>query len=127
MRVSTQIFAAATMLGALSLSAQADTSSRGTLVRGSSLVFYGDLNIDSEQDAKILLQRIERAARKACGGHATFSSYTGSLDHTFTECQSEAVRRTVKSLGSPMVMRVYSEAEARDSRRSTLLKNHLNF
>ena len=96
MRISTPIFAAAMMLAALSSGAHADTSSPGTIIRGRSVVYYGDLNIETEQDAKIMLQRIERAAKKACGGHPTFSTYTGSLDHTFEECRGEAIQRTVK-------------------------------
>jgi len=107
------ILAAAVILAALSFSAHADTST-STANRGRSVVYYGDLNIDVEQDAKILLQRIERAAKKACGGHATFSSYTGSLDHTFEECRSEATQRTVKQLGVPMVTRVFTETSPRE-------------
>jgi UrcA family protein len=115
MYISTPIFAAAVMLAALSFGAHADTSTNGpgTIIRGRSVVYYGDLNIETEQDAKIMLQRIELAAKKACGGHATFSSYTGSLDHTFEECRSEAIQRTVKQLDAYMVMRIYSEARSR--------------
>jgi UrcA family protein len=115
MRISTPIFAAAMMLAALSSGAHADTSSPGTIIRGRSVVYYGDLNIETEQDAKIMLQRIERAAKKACGGHPTFSTYTGSLDHTFEECRGEAIQRTVKQLGAPVVTRIYSEARSQES------------
>ena len=105
-------FAAAMMLVALSFGAYADKSI-GNIIPGRSVVYYGDLNIDTEHDAKILLQRIELAAKKACGGHATFSSYTGSLDHTFEECRSEAVQRAVKQLGAYRVTRIYSGARSR--------------
>jgi UrcA family protein len=117
MRISIPMFVAAVMLAARSLGAHADTSmdGPGTIIRGRSVIYYGDLNIGTEQDAKIMLQRIERAAKKACGGHATFSTYTGSLDHTFEECRGQAIQRTVKQLGSPMVTRIYSEARPRDS------------
>ena len=115
MRNSTPTFAAAVMLAALSFGAHADTSSPGTIIRGRSVVYYGDLNIETEQDAKIMLQRIEQAAKKACGGHPTFSTYTGGLDHTFEECRGEAIQRTVKQLRAPMVTRIYSEAMRRES------------
>ena len=117
MRISTPMFAAAVMLAAVSFGAHADTSNDGPgiTLRGRSVVYYGDLNIETEQDAKILLQRIERAAKKACGGHPTFSTYTGSLDHTFEECWGEAMQRTVKQLGAPVVTRIYSEAGWRES------------
>jgi UrcA family protein len=118
MRTSTPIFATAVMLAALSFGAHADTSTDGpgTIIRGRSVVYYGDLNIETEQDARIMLQRIELAAKKACGGHPTFSTYTGSLDHTFEGCRGEAIQRTVKQLGAHMVTRIYSEALSRESR-----------
>jgi UrcA family protein len=118
MHVSTPIFTATVMLAALSFSARADTSTDnpGTITRGRSVVYYGDLNIETEQDAKIMLQRIERAAKKACGGHPTFGTYTGSLDHTFEECRLEAIQRTVKQLGAPTVTRIYRDA-ATETRR----------
>jgi UrcA family protein len=100
MRVSTPIFAAATMLATLSFGAHADTSSQPVKITGRSAVYYGDLNLNAEQDAKIMLERIEQAAKKACGGHPTFSSYTGRLDSTFLDCCNEAVARTVKQLGA---------------------------
>jgi UrcA family protein len=113
MYVSTPKCAAAVMLAALSFGAHADPSTDHSInIPGRGVVYYGDLNIDTEQDAKIMLQRIERAAKKACGGHATFSSYTGSLDRTFEQCRSEAIERTVKRLGAPMVTRIFSEARS---------------
>jgi len=77
MHVSTQIFATTVMLAALCFGAHADTSTDAppANITGRSAVYYGDLNLNAEQDAKIMLQRIERAAKKACGGHPTFSSY----------------------------------------------------
>ena len=117
MHVSTPMFAAAAMLAALSFGVHADTPIDGppNNVTGRSIVHYGDLNLNLEQDAKIMLQRIERAAKKACGGHATFSSYTGSLDHTFEECRGQAIQRAVNQLGAPLVTRIYSESRARKS------------
>jgi UrcA family protein len=76
MRVSTPIIAAALMLAALSCGARADTSSQPAKITGRSAVYYGDLNLNAEQDAKIMLEGIEQAAKKACGGHPTFRSYT---------------------------------------------------
>ena len=116
MHVFTQLFAAVVMPAALCFGAHAGTSIDGppTDISGRSAVYYGDLNLNAEQDAKIMLQRIERAAKKACGGHATFSSYTGSLDHTFEECRGQAIQRAVKQLGAPLVTRIYSEARPRE-------------
>jgi UrcA family protein len=110
MHVSTSMFTAALMLAALNSGARADISinAPGTIIRGRSAVHYGDLAIDTDQGALVLLRRIEQAAKKACGGHANFSSYTGALERTFEECRSEAVQRTVKQLGVPAVTWIYS-------------------
>jgi UrcA family protein len=110
MRISTPILAAAVMVATLSFGAHADTSTDGsrTDTQGRGAVYYGDLNIDTEEGAKVMLERIERAAKKACGGHPTFGSFSHLSDHTFEECRSKAVERTVKRLGAPLVTRIYS-------------------
>jgi len=117
MRISTPIFAAAVMLAAFSCGARADTSTDGAPmnITGRSAVYYGDLNLNAEQDAKIMLRRIARAAKKACGGHPTFNSFTHFPDHAFAECRSQAIQRAVKQLGAPLVTRIYLEAGPRES------------
>jgi UrcA family protein len=112
MRILAPIIAVPVMLTVLCFGAHADTSTDGspTNITGRSAVHYGDLNLNVEQEAKTMLQRIERAAKTACGGHATVSSFTGSVDqYTFEECRAKAVQRTVKQLGAPIVTRIYSE------------------
>ena len=113
MRVSTPIIALTSMLAAASLGAQADPS-QPAKITGRSAVYYGDLNLSAEQDAKTMLERIEQAAKKACGGHRTFNSYTGRLDDTFDQCRSEAIARTVKQLGAHLVARIHLEARPRE-------------
>jgi UrcA family protein len=115
MHISFPTLAAAIMLAALSFGAHADASSQHFKVTGTSAVYYGDLNLNAERDAKIMLERIEQAAAKACGGHPTFSGYTGRLDSTFQDCRKEAVARTVEQLGAQLVTRIYSEARPRES------------
>jgi UrcA family protein len=113
MHISVPTTAAAMILAALSFGAHAGTSSQPVKITGRSAVYYGDLNLYTERDAKIMLERIEQAATKACGGHPTFSSITGRLDSTFQDCRNEAVARTVEQLGAQLVTRIYSEARPR--------------
>lgn len=115
MHISVPTLAATMILAALSFGAYADTSSQPVKITGTSAVYYGDLNLTLPQDAKIMLSRIEQAAAKACGGHSTFSGYTGRLDSTFQDCRNEAVARTVEQLGAQLVTRIYSEARPRES------------
>ncbi|MEA3142073.1 MAG: hypothetical protein QOK23_4242 [Gammaproteobacteria bacterium] len=116
MHISIPAFKAAWILTALSFgAAHADTSSQPEKITGRSAVYYGDLNLTLPQDAKIMLDRIEQAAKKACGDHATFGPFTGSFNRTFEECRRETVQRTVQQLGAPVVTRAYSEAKRRES------------
>jgi UrcA family protein len=108
-------FTAALILMTLGVCAHADTSSQPVKITGRSAVYFGDLDLNAEADAKIMLQRIEHAATKACGGHPTFSSLTGRLDSTFADCRSEAIARTVKQLSAPLVTRIYSAARPQES------------
>jgi UrcA family protein len=114
MHFSTTTLVAALLLAALT-SARAGTSSEPIKITGRSAVYYGDLDLNAAQDAKIMLERIEQAAKKACGGHTTFSPVTGRPDNTFAECRNEAVERTVKQLDAPLVTRVFAEARPRES------------
>ena len=107
------LFSAATILATLSFGAHADTFGPSNISSAHTAVYYGDLNIKTEHDAKIMLERIEQAAKKACSGHATFGPYIGSLERTFEQCRNETVQRTVEQLGAPIVTRIYSEAGPR--------------
>jgi UrcA family protein len=108
-------FTAASLVLMICFGAHADGSAdrAAAVITGSSAVHYGDLNLNAEQDARTMLQRIERAAKTACGGHATVNSSTGTVDeHTFDECRAKAVQRAVKVLGASVVARIYLEAGA---------------
>src|ERR1700728_653999 len=107
MNVSMSIFAVAVMFSSLGLGACANAAGPDPVIRGRSVVHFGDLKIDSEQDAKILLQRIERAAEEACGGHRASETYTPVSDHFFEQCRAGTLARAVKKLGAPMVTRMY--------------------
>ena len=114
MHISVSTLTAGIILAALSFGAHADTSSQPVKITGTSAVYYGDLNLNAEHDAKVMLARIEQAATKACGGHPTFNSITGRLDSTFQDCRNEAVARTVEQLGAQLVTRIYFEARPQE-------------
>jgi UrcA family protein len=80
------------------------------VIRGRSIVHYGDLDIVSQPGAKILLRRIEQAAVEACGGHVNFTPYTAVPDDAFEECRRGTIARTVKKLRAPTITRIYLES-----------------
>jgi UrcA family protein len=110
MHISILTLTAAAMLTALAFSAHADASRADPVIRGRSIVHYGDLDIDSQSGAEILLRRIERAAVEVCGGHVNFTTYTAVPDDTFEECRRGTIARTVKKLRAPTITRVYLES-----------------
>ena len=65
------------------------------------LVKYGDLNLGSPADAKVLLKRIEVAANTACGGAPDIRLL--SQWASFEACRRSAVARAVVAVDSPML------------------------
>ena len=110
MHISILTFTAAAMLTGLAFSARADALRSDPVIRGRSIVHYGDLDINSQPGAEILLRRIEQAAVEACGGRVNFTTYAGVPDDTFEECRRGTIARTVKKLRAPTIMRIYLQS-----------------
>jgi UrcA family protein len=70
-------------------------------------VSYRNLDLRKQSDVSILLERIERAAVKACGGNPRhYFTYETMPKHTtavFTQCRRDAVARAVSSINAPML------------------------
>jgi UrcA family protein len=62
-------------------------------------VDYSDLDIRKENDARALLERLDRAAFKACGGdarwHPQYNLIPYRVNRVYRECRQEAVSRAV--------------------------------
>jgi UrcA family protein len=110
MNISIERFLGALVLSTLSIGAHADGSSADSSIQGRSVVHFPDLNIESAQDARILLQRIDRAAEEVCGGQSAYKTFMVAADFTFEGCRSGTIARAVKKLGAPQVTRLYLEA-----------------
>jgi len=69
-----------------------------------------DLNLQSEAGAETMLNRLNHAARRACG-----VSSTARLDlETFNNnraCMADAVQRAVDSLDAPLVTALHAERD----------------
>jgi UrcA family protein len=75
------------------------------------MVRYGDLDLSDAHDARTLVGRIDRAARRACGGEAFLNSTRG-IERTreqaaFDACRQEAVRDALAQLDAPQVLLAY--------------------
>ncbi|MBU6297290.1 MAG: UrcA family protein [Alphaproteobacteria bacterium] len=100
--------AAVMAFGALASSASAD----GT-IRRDVQVNYGDLNLNTEAGASMLLHRIDLAGVKACGGspflHPMYSLIADAVTNEFNKCHHDAVARAVATVRSPLLTQIYAE------------------
>jgi UrcA family protein len=74
-------------------------------------VVYDDLNIEKVADARVLLDRLKRAAYRACGGNPRYHyAYAVMPHHTtevFRECREEALSTAVDEINSPTLTRLF--------------------
>jgi UrcA family protein len=70
-------------------------------------VQYGDLAIDTEQGAKVLLRRIESAAHRVCAplNHGTLASRANE-----GRCRGKVIAATVNTVNHPMVQAAFDRA-----------------
>ncbi len=67
-------------------------------------VSYADLDLRTEGDAHILLQRLDAAAQRLCGPEPVHSPLTPRQTAQFDRCVNEAVHAAVHSTGEPLVL-----------------------
>jgi UrcA family protein len=83
-------------------------------------VTFADLDLEKEADAHALLGRLEKAARKACGGspqfHRDYDTMPRHVLKVFHECQENAIARAVADLHAPTVSRLFAETHNRGER-----------
>jgi UrcA family protein len=79
---------------------------------GSIVVRYHDLDLRKEADAQVLLQRLERAAKTACGGNPKMNrAYEAMPRYTvevFRECRREAIERAVTQINAPTLSHLFA-------------------
>lgn len=71
-------------------------------------VHYGDLNLASEAGAKVLIRRLDQAARQVCGGDAFARGLARREQRT---CRTEAVTQAVADVNQPMVTTMFAERQ----------------
>jgi UrcA family protein len=99
--MKTFAIACATLLtGCLAATAQATVSRDAPR----EVVSYADLNLQSEADAAILVERIEVAARKVCGLRSA-SPLPIEIVARLRVCAKEATARAITDVNAPAVLR----------------------
>jgi UrcA family protein len=81
---------------------------------GSVRVAYADLDLTRRADVETLLDRIEKAAYRACGGnprrHSSYDmtpSYTATV---FKECREDAIARAIGAIDAPALSQARVQA-----------------
>jgi UrcA family protein len=93
--------------GALAV-ALAGPTNAGDLVGPDITVRYGDLTIDTEQDASKLLKRIEGAAYRVC---APLDNGRLGARGNAKACSQAVTAAAVKNVNHPMLLAVYNSAQ----------------
>ena len=66
---------------------------------------YADLDLTQQTDVEILLGRIEKAARHACGGdprqYWTYQVMPAYARTAFSECREDAIARSIDAMNQP--------------------------
>ena len=80
-------------------------------------VEYADLDIQKESDARTLLERLDRAAYKACGGnpqlHPQYKIIPHRVNQVYRDCRQEAVSRAVAEVDSRALWVAFASAGGR--------------
>jgi UrcA family protein len=84
------------------------------------VVAYADLDLEEPHDAGVMAARLERAARRACGGSPSFDPHYDIAQYwavrSFDECYNSAINAALAQLGAPLV----SQAHANQRQSSSL-------
>lgn len=89
---------------ALALSACVSSAAAAPL-RNDITVSFSDLDISHTAGAKILLQRIETAARSVCGGSGDLRDL--SAFRLAQTCMKDTVETAIRTVPSPLVAKLY--------------------
>lgn len=98
---------AALLLLAVNAAAQAGQLSPERQLVRTERVSYADLDLSRQSDAQILLDRIKKAAYRACGGdprrHHSYTLIPRRTEMAFKDCREDAIARAIDSIDAPVL------------------------
>jgi len=100
-----QVTATALVAATVLLTAHAAQAQTGEPTTKSTRVSYAGLNLANESDARVVLQRIRRAAAQVCGPDLGASAVIAS--RSYMRCKKDATSNAVADLRSPLVTAIY--------------------
>jgi UrcA family protein len=107
---------AAILSAALAQNAAAQPDYRYPLIERTVAVSYHDLDLSKPADARIMLDRINQAARRACGFRPerdkAYSIASQFVTRDFTGCMARATEQAIANVRAPLVSQMYAGAAA---------------
>ncbi len=85
-------------------SADAGSELKGTAVK----VSYADLNLEKQQGAKALYQRLQQASRRACGFRSLDGKASVRTLRDAQQCYREALSEAVAEIGNELLTEVHN-------------------
>lgn len=86
-------------------------------------VNYGDLDLSTRADARLMLARLQKAAFKACGGdprlHPDYNFMWPHLEKVYQECRTGAVSRAVTKVDAPLLTEIHRDDNTQRLARAT--------
>jgi UrcA family protein len=73
------------------------------------------LDLQNPADASTLLNRLNHAAYRACGGdpkqHDSYRTRPEQTVRVYEECRENAVKRAIDQIGAPLLVRLYADEQ----------------
>ena len=102
--VGAVVWAASAMAGV----ATAQTSSARTVNLSAETVSYADLDLSSHDGARVLLKRIDYAAKRVCGPEPMISPLMPAVRSQYKRCLDEAADNAVAAIKAPLVTALHT-------------------
>lgn len=119
---SSKLFLTVFIVAACAVTAPVVAGDRGETV--AETVAFSDLDISSVDDAKVLYDRLKRAARRVCGVESLRLAGTVRILSEQRKCYRETLQNVVASLDEPQLSLVHASNQSRPSAPLSMTANH---
>jgi UrcA family protein len=108
----TNIFSGAIAIGAvfLAVGSMTGTAQAQTAAYSTATVSYADLDLSTHDGARVLLKRINSAAKETCGPAPVMSPLTPAAPGHYDRCVEQAADKAVAQLNAPLVVALHAGA-----------------
>ncbi|RYG34259.1 MAG: UrcA family protein [Burkholderiales bacterium] len=108
----TNVFSAAIAIGAvvLAVGSMSGVAQAQTAAKPATAVSYADLDLSTHDGARVLLKRINSAAKEACGPAPVMSPLTPAAATLHDRCVEQAADKAVADVNAPLLVALHTGA-----------------